>query len=270
MANIAVSVIDANNISLVLSARPTVAVTIDHGVTGATGNGIASIGQTTISSQYYLVMNYTDLTSQNVGPFALTGTVAAGATTQVQYNSGGALAGVSTFTFASATSTLTVTRIGAFIMAGTINASNNIINNVRIGVTTPNTGNFTTLTATTGITSNGVVWSTATGFKFPDNSVQTSSAIATVVIVSTTTQTAAKNNHYVLTNVAATTITLPTTAVAGDSLSVTSGNGLATNVVAYSGTTPIMGLLQNLTLDTTTYVTVKLTYLNATIGWAIS
>lgn len=269
MANIAVSVIDANNISLVLSARPTVAVTIDHGVTGATGNGIASIGQTTISSQYYLVMNYTDLTSQNVGPFALTGTVAAGATTQVQYNSGGALAGVSTFTFASATSTLTVTRIGAFIMAGTINASNNIINNVRIGVTTPNTGNFTTVAAT-AITASGQIWSTATGFKFPDNSVQTSSAIATVVIVSTTTQTAAKNNHYVLTNVAATTVTLPTTAVAGDSLSVTSGNGLATNVVAYSGTTKIMGLLQNLTLDTTTYVTVKFTYLNSTIGWAIS
>ena len=270
MANIAVSVIDANNISLVLTTRPTVSVTLDRGITGNTGNGIASIGQTTISSQYYLVMNYTDLTSQNVGPFALTGTVAAGATTQVQYNSGGALAGGANFTFASATGTLTVTRIGAFVLAGTINASNNMINNVRIGVSTPNTGSFTTIAASTSITATGQIESTATGFKFPDGSVQASSAIATVAIVAGTTQTAAKNYQWVLTNVAATTLTLPATAVAGDFLYVTSGNGLATNVVAYSGTTPIMGLLQNVTLNTTNYVTVKFTYLNATIGWAIA
>ena len=269
MANIAVSVIDANNISLVLTTRPTVSVTLDRGITGNTGNGIASIGQTTISSQYYLVMNYTDLTSQNVGPFALTGTVAAGATNQVQYNSGGALAGSANLTFTGG-NTLTSARIGGFTLTGTIAGAGNQINNVVIGTTTPLAGSFTTLAASTSVTATGQIWSTTTGFKFPDGSVQASSSIATVVIVSTTTQTAAKNNQYVLTNVAATTVTLPATAVAGDFLYVTSGNGLATNVVAYSGTTPIMGLLQNLTLNTTNYVTVKFTYLNATIGWAIA
>jgi hypothetical protein len=91
-----------------------------------------------------------------------------------------------------------------------------------------------------------------------------------VVIVTGTTQAATKNNQYVLTNVAATTVTLPSTPAAGDSLYVTSGNGLATNVVAYSGSDKIMGLLENLTINVTTYVTVQFTYLNATIGWAIS
>ena len=96
MANIAVSVIDANNISLVLTARPPVAVTLDRGVSGV---GIASISGTTISGSYYLVVTYTNGTTQNVGPFALTGTVAAGSTTQIQYNSGGALAGSANLTF---------------------------------------------------------------------------------------------------------------------------------------------------------------------------
>lgn len=74
--------------------------------------------------------------------------------------------------------------IPAVTLSGTINASNNIINNARIGVNTPNTANFTTLTATTGITSNGVIYSTATGFKFPDNTIQ-----ATAAIVATGTYT---------------------------------------------------------------------------------
>jgi hypothetical protein len=96
MANIAVSVIDANNISLVLTARPPVAVTLDRGVSGV---GIASISGTTISGSYYLVVTYTNGTTQNVGPFSLTGTVAAGANTQIQYNSSGALAGSANLTF---------------------------------------------------------------------------------------------------------------------------------------------------------------------------
>ena len=96
MASIAVSVIDANNISLVLTARPPVSVTLDRGVAGI---GIASISGTTISGSYYLVVTYTNGATQNVGPFALTGTVAAGSTTQIQYNSGGALAGSANLTW---------------------------------------------------------------------------------------------------------------------------------------------------------------------------
>ena len=96
MASIAINVIDANHISLVLTARAPVAVTLDRGVSGV---GIASISGTTISGSYYLVVTYTNGTTQNVGPFALTGTVAAGANTQIQYNSSGALAGSANLTW---------------------------------------------------------------------------------------------------------------------------------------------------------------------------
>ena len=109
------------------------------------------------------------------------------------------------------------------------------------------------------LTSNGTTWTSATPVL--------ASGTPTLVIVSATTQTAVAGNHYVLTNVAATTITMPATVTAGDLIFITSGNGLATNVVAYSGTYKIMGLLENLTINTTAYITLQLRYINATIGW---
>lgn len=109
------------------------------------------------------------------------------------------------------------------------------------------------------LTSNGTTWTSATPVL--------ASGTPTLVIVSATTQTAVAGNHYVLTNVAATTITMPATVVAGDLIFITSGNGLATNVVAYSGSHKIMGLLENLTINTTAYITLQLRYINATIGW---
>ena len=111
------------------------------------------------------------------------------------------------------------------------------------------------------LTSNGTTWTSATPVL--------ASGTPTLVLVSATTQTAVAGNHYVLTNVAATTITMPATVTAGDLIFITSGNGLATNVVAYSGTHKIMGLLENLTINTTAYITMQLRYLNATIGWAL-
>ena len=109
------------------------------------------------------------------------------------------------------------------------------------------------------LTSNGTTWTSATPVL--------ASGTPTLVIVSATTQTAVAGNHYVLTNVAATTITMPATVTAGDLIFITSGNGLATNVVAYSGAYKIMGLLENLTINTTNYTTLQLRYINATIGW---
>lgn len=109
------------------------------------------------------------------------------------------------------------------------------------------------------LTSNGTTWTSATPVL--------ASGTPTLVLVSATTQTAVAGNHYVLTNVAATTITMPATVTAGDLIFITSGNGLATNVVAYSGTHKIMGLLENLTINTTAYITLQLRYINATIGW---
>ena len=109
------------------------------------------------------------------------------------------------------------------------------------------------------LTSNGTTWTSATPVL--------ASGTPTLVIVSATTQTAVAGNHYVLTNVAATTITMPATVTAGDLIFITSGNELATNVVAYSGAHKIMGLLENLTINTTAYITLQLRYINATIGW---
>ena len=127
-----------------------------------------------------------------------------------------------------------------------------------------------TSSANSKLTVAGQVESTATGYKFPDGTVQASAATGapTLVIVTATTQTAASGNHYVLTNAAASTLTLPASPVAGNLIYVTSGNALATNVIAYNGN-KIMGLSENLTINTTGYTTMQLRYLNATIGWAL-
>ena len=132
--------------------------------------------------------------------------------------------------------------------------------NVGIGTNAP----------TSMLTVAGQIESTVTGYKFPDGTVQASAATGapTLVIVTATTQTATSGNHYVLTNAAASTLTLPASPVAGNLIYVTSGNGLATNVIAYNGN-KIMGLSENLTINTTAYTTMQLRYLNATIGWAL-
>jgi hypothetical protein len=111
------------------------------------------------------------------------------------------------------------------------------------------------------LTSNGTNWTSAV--------LTVPQGIPTLVIVTATTQTAVAGNHYVITNVAATTITMPATVTVGDLIYITSGNGLSTNVIAYSGAYKIMGLLENLTINTTAYTTMQLRYLNATIGWAL-
>lgn len=134
---------------------------------------------------------------------------------------------------------------------------------------------FTGTVNTAAITASGFVYSTTSGFKFPDATIQTTAATGapTLVIVTATTQTAVKGNHYVLTNVAATTLTLPADPTAGDLVYVTSANSLATNVVARSPiagvvtSSRIMGLIEDLTINTTAYITLQLRYINATIGW---
>jgi hypothetical protein len=81
-----------------------------------------------------------------------------------------------------------------------------------------------------------------------------------VFVVSGTTQTAAINNHYVLTNVAATTVTLPASPQSGDVVWITVANNLASNVIARNGKT-IMGVAEDMTIDSR-YVTVELKYVN--------
>ena len=86
-----------------------------------------------------------------------------------------------------------------------------------------------------------------------------------VVDVSATSQTAVANRHYVLTNVAATTVTLPASPTSGDTVAITPANSLMTNVIARNGNT-IMSLAEDMTLDNAN-ATVTLRYLAST--WRI-
>jgi hypothetical protein len=83
-----------------------------------------------------------------------------------------------------------------------------------------------------------------------------------VVTVTTTTQTAVVGSHYVLTNVAATTLTLPASPASGDTVAVTVANALTTNLIARNAQT-IMGLAEDMTLDNP-FETVTLRFLNST------
>ena len=83
----------------------------------------------------------------------------------------------------------------------------------------------------------------------------------TVVLVSATTQAAVAGSHYILTNGAATTLTLPANPASGDSVWVTGANGLLTNVIARNGQT-IMGSATDLTMNIAD-TTVQLRFVNS-------
>ena len=86
-------------------------------------------------------------------------------------------------------------------------------------------------------------------------------AINPVTVVSGTTQTAVANNHYILTNVAATTVTLPASPASGDTVWITVTNSLTTNVIARNGQT-IMGVSEDMTIDNAN-ATVELRFVNS-------
>lgn len=92
--------------------------------------------------------------------------------------------------------------------------------------------------------------------------------LPTMNLVSGTTQSAVANNHYVLTNAAATTVTLPASPAAGDVVWVTVGNGRVDNVVARNGQN-INSLAENMTLDNA-YAGIQLRYADATRGWVFT
>ena len=87
----------------------------------------------------------------------------------------------------------------------------------------------------------------------------------TATIVTATTVTASTSMHYILTNVAATTVTLPPSPVLGDLVFVTVANDLTTNVIARNGKL-IMSTADDVTLNSK-YASVLLRYINSTVGW---
>ena len=115
-----------------------------------------------------------------------------------------------------------------------------------------------TLTAGTGIAvtnATGSITIAASGGGLPAVSVQNTTAI-----------TAAANFHYILTAASLTTVTLPASPTISDTIYVTVGNGLVTNVVARNGKN-IQGLAEDVTLNAQ-YASVQLRFTNdATEGW---
>lgn len=88
-----------------------------------------------------------------------------------------------------------------------------------------------------------------------------------LVVVSTATQTAIKDRHYVLTNAAATVVTLPASPAAGDVVWVTVANGRVDNVVDRNGQN-IQGLAEDMTLNAP-YAAAQLRFSDATEGWVM-
>lgn len=91
----------------------------------------------------------------------------------------------------------------------------------------PSAPTATPATATTQLASTAFVQAAIAGVN--------AQAAAVVSVVAGTTQTAVAGSHYILTNVAATTVTLPATPASGDVVRVTWKNGRADNVVARNG-----------------------------------
>ena len=83
-----------------------------------------------------------------------------------------------------------------------------------------------------------------------------------VSVVTGTTQTAVNGYHYILTNVAATAVTLPTGPTSGDTVWVSVANSLITNSILQGGQT-IMGISDSLIIDDP-YATVRLRFVFST------
>jgi hypothetical protein len=154
---------------------------------------------------------------------------------------------------------------GAVVLGGTLEVDNGgtgqtsyTNGQLLIGNTTGNTLTKATLTAGSGVTiTNGAGSITIAAAGLP-----------ALNVVTGTTQNATAGNHYVLTNAAATTVTLPGTPAAGDTVWVTVGNGRIDNIVARNGNN-IQSLAEDLTLNAT-YAAVQMRYIDATIGWTFT
>ncbi len=138
-----------------IAATATASVTAGDWTLSTTGGGVANEARCAILiptgtpgvsrnviapslSKAYIVHNHSGaivLASWNGSDFVKVGAAVAGSDTQVQYNSSGALAGSSSFTFASGSGTVTATKF-----AGALNGT--------VGATTPSTGVFTQLDVT--------------------------------------------------------------------------------------------------------------------------
>lgn len=94
------------------------------------------------------------------------------------------------------------------------------------------TGTPTAPTATLGTNSPQLATTAFMANAIANVNAQTATMVS---VVAGTTQAAVSGSHYILTNVAATTVTLPATPASGDTVWITPDNGLVTNVVNFNG-----------------------------------
>jgi hypothetical protein len=138
------------------------------------------------------------------------------------------------------------------------------------GETWTGTHDFTgaTITVPTQTAGDNTTKAASTAFVTAAVSGATAGSAPTLSVVTGTTQTAVANTHYVLTNASATTVTLPGSPSAGDEVWVSVSNGRVDNVIAGGGS-DIMNIGEDLTIDNA-YATVRLRYVNSTLGWWIT
>jgi hypothetical protein len=127
-------------------------------------------------------------------------------------------------------------------------------------------GNGTGLTRSTLTAGTGIAITNGTG---SITIAASGGGLPAVVVTASTAITAAANFHYVLTAATAATVTLPASPTLSDTIYVTVGNGLVTNVISRNGKN-IQGLAEDVTLDNP-YASVQLRFTNdATEGWVFA
>jgi hypothetical protein len=95
----------------------------------------------------------------------------------------------------------------------------------------------------------------------------TAAGLPKINIVTGTSVTAIAGQHYILTNGAATTITLPAAPVENDTVYVSVNTNTTNNVINRNGN-KIQALSENLNLDLA-YTSVQLRFANTGVGWVI-
>ncbi len=146
-------------------------------------------------------------------------------------------------------------------ITGAVTATQDELNSVtaKANIASPDfTGTPTAPTATLGNNTNQLATTAFMQAAIANVNAQTGVAVS---IVSGTSQAGVAGSHYVLTNVAATTVTLPASPVSGATVWVTWTNSRTTNVIARNGQT-VMGLAEDMTLNAAQNSTVQLRFLN--------
>jgi hypothetical protein len=162
----------------------------------------------------------------------------------------------------------TMTSASAVVELGT-NPSSITITNVNGGTPTNGQlliGNGSGLTRSTLTAGSGISVTNATG---SITIAASGGGLPAVTVTASTAITAAANFHYVLTAATAATVTLPASPTISDTIYVTVGNGLTTNVIARNGKN-IQGIAEDLTLNSA-YASAQLRFTNdATEGWVLA